>query len=242
MVSFICCKNNDNEFNNLLLPSLEILDGKIDYNLFVITDGKSAASAYNLCLQDNWDKIGETVIFLHQDIAFDSIKFVERIESDLTENPYQILGVAGMNQTGGTLSNLRYKDNGNFLTRTQIQEKTEVLTVDECFFATSKKILSKIKFDEKICYHWHLYAVDLCYASKDFGVKSFVMPYIIYHKFNGENGLRTDFHFLKTFYKLARKYKSSYHQISTPCYRSITSNPSLFLKVLRTQIKNLIKR
>ena len=191
MVSFICCKNNDNEFNKLLLPSLKILDGKIDYNLFVITEGKSAASSYNKCLQDNWDKIGEIIIFIHQDIAFDSPEFIDEIESDLIENPYQILGVAGMNQTGGTLSNLKYRGNRNFITQTQIQEKTEVLTVDECFFATSKKILSKIKFDEKICYHWHLYAVDLCYASKDFGVKSFVMPYIIYHKFYSHYNIDT---------------------------------------------------
>lgn len=241
-VTFICCHNNNEELNSMLLPSFSMLD-KSTCNIILINafkEGyKSAAEAYNKTIEKRKDEIGDILIFCHQDIAFDNITFLQNIISELTENPNQIIGFAGINTYGSVLSNLQYQESKQFITKNQTKEKTQVISLDECCFATSKTVYQKLKFDEYVCSHWHLYAVELCCNARRNGIPSYVMPDVIYHKKNN-SGMYTDKYFLKSLWKLAKKYRKDFDRIYTPCYICSTNRFIAAVKIFRTSIKNLL--
>lgn len=84
------------------------------------------------------------------------------------------------------------------LLSTQLKEKTEVESLDECCFAMTKKIYNKVRFDEETCSHWHLYAVDFCYeARRKIELKSYVIPELIYHKYDGTSRINIMFTFFE---------------------------------------------
>ena len=242
-VTFICCYNNSDELNSMLLSSLNILDKDI-YNIILINslnEGyKSAAEAYNKTIEQREHEIGDILIFCHQDIAFDNVTFLQNIISELTENPNQIIGFAGIDTHGSVLSNLQYQESKQFITRNQIKAKEKVVTIDECCFATSKTVYQKLKFDEYVCNHWHLYAVELCYNARRNEIPSYVMPDIIYHKKNNNGGMYTDKYFLKSLWKLAKKYRKDFDRIYAPCYICSTNRFIAAVKIFRTSIKNLL--
>ena len=242
-VTFICCYNNSDELNSMLLSSLNILDKDI-CNIILINsfdEGyKSAAEAYNKTIEQREHEIGDILIFCHQDIAFDNVTFLQNIISELTENPNQIIGFAGIDTHGSVLSNLQYQENKQFITRNQIKAKEKVVTIDECCFATSKTVYQKLKFDEYVCNHWHLYAVELCCNARRNGIPSYVMPDIIFNKKNNNGGMYTDKYFLKSLWRLVKKYKKDFNCIYTPCY---ICSSNLFIaaaKIARTSIRNLL--
>ena len=243
-VTFICCHNNNEELNSMLLPSFSMLD-KSTYNIILINafkEGyKSAAEAYNRTIEKRKDEIGDILIFCHQDIAFDNITFLQNIISELTENPNQIIGFAGINTYGTVFSNLQYQENKQFITRNQIKAKEEVASLDECCFATSKTVYQKLKFDENVCNHWHLYAVEFCYNARRYGIPSYVIPDIIYHKKNNNGGMYADKHFLKSMWKLIKKYKNDFDYIYAPCYICSTNKFLAAVKIVRTSIRNLLR-
>lgn len=203
---------------------------------------KSAAEAYNRTITEHWEQLGEIVLFAHQDIAFDEDLFMKRIVEMMKENDNRIIGVAGMNPSGSTISNLRYRNDGAYITRQRVNNPTRVASLDECLFAVSKKLLSKLKFDEINCFHWHLYAVDMCYeAVRSFGTEIIVIPESIYHK-EDDHGLTTDKYFLRTMWKLTRKYRNDFSTIDTPCYHVSTSTLPALMKLSKTCLKNICKK
>jgi hypothetical protein len=228
----------------MLLSSLNILDKDI-YNIILINsfdEGyKSAAEAYNKTIEQREHEIGDILIFCHQDIAFDNVTFLQNIISELTENPNQIIGFAGIDTHGSVLSNLQYQENKQFITRNQIKAKEKVVTIDECCFATSKTVYQKLKFDEYVCNHWHLYAVELCCNARRNEISSYVMPDIIYHKKNNNGGMYTDKHFLKSMWRLIKKFKKDFDYIYAPCYICSTNRFIAVAKILRTSIRNLLQ-
>jgi len=202
---------------------------------------KSCAEAYNLELKKKDEILGDILIFCHQDIAFENKDFILRIINELNDNPNQILGFAGMPANGRTISNLRYLVSKQYITRTQLMVKTEVCSLDECCFAMTKELYKKIRFDEHTCTHWHLYAVDFCYdARRKLGVKSYVLPENIYHKYDGTKGLYTDGKFLYTIWRMTRKYYKDYTMIYTPCYIVSTSFIPCVTKIAKTLVRNII--
>ncbi len=243
-VTFICCHNNNEELNSMLLPSFSMLD-KSTCNIILINafkEGyKSAAEAYNKTIKKHMNEIGDILFFCHQDIAFDNVDFLQNIISELTENPNQIIGFAGINTNGTVLSNLQYQENKQFITRNQIKSKEKVVTLDECCFATSKTVYQKLKFDEYVCNHWHLYAVEICYNAKRNGIPSYVMPDIIFHKKNNKGGMYTDKYFLKSLWRLVKKYKKDFDYIYAPCYICSTNLFIAAAKIARTSIRNLVR-
>lgn len=230
----------------MLRPSLEVLSIEdVDYNVLMIDTRKlsyrSAAEAFNTEVRKNAAIIKDILVFLHQDIAFDNSELFFTIENELATDPNQILGVAGMPYTGKTISNLRYKEDRSFITKTRATVKTKVCSVDECCFALSKDNFINLFFDENVCDNWHLYAVELCYhASIEYNMSSYVLPISIFHKENSAGGMTTDSAFLRTLWKLARKYKNDVSTIYAPCYIVSTRTTHLFLKLFRTFIKNLL--
>ena len=245
-ITFICCYNNTKQLNKMLLKSIEKIPSG-NTNLFLIDSKeqnfKSAAEAYNRTLRDKWEEIGDIIIFLHQDIAFDNIDFINHIKEEFTNKPLQIIGFAGITDKGIVYSNLKYYNTKEYITRNQLTEdKIEVGSIDECCFATTKQVLKEIGFDEKCCSHWHLYAVDLCYNAKRKNIVSFIISDVIYHKEDGRDGLYTDYHFLKTMWKMVLKYRNDFTTIYAPCYICTTNPFKAFIRLARTAIKNYFKQ
>lgn len=242
-ITYIVVWNDRSVLDNMLIRSFNKLTSSenVKRNLRLIDNSdykySSCAQAYNANLKDVCSDI---LIFCHQDIDLDDDKLQKRIICELIDNPNQILGVAGMTKEGKTVSNLKYRKTGKYITATQITEKTEVYSLDECCFAMTKDMYLKLKFDEYTCSHWHLYAVDFCYeAKRKYGIKSYVLPESIYHKMDGSSGLSTDRYFLWTIFKMTRKYHREFQRIYTPCYIVSTFWPKTILKLSRSLLKNI---
>lgn len=245
-VTYICCQNNKRQLEEMLLPSIALLQSEVQHsstNLILIdaqaSGYKSAAEAFNVTIKERICEIGDIIVFCHQDIAFNTMQFHQRLLKELTQNPFQILGVAGIDKSGTVFSNLKYRENNEFITKNRLKEKTEVVSVDECCFATSKNFFLKLMFDDINCSHWHLYAVDLCYQAHLHGGKSFVLPESIYHKENNEEGMYTDMNFIKTMWNLVLKYRKHYTHIYAPCYICNTNILYAGAKLLKTILKNI---
>ncbi len=245
-ITLVCVYNDTSQFNALLNRSLQNIGWGGGNSTLLINNinrrYSSCAEAYNCELQQHGNELGDILVFLHQDIAFDNDDGLERIKTELQTNPDQILGFAGMPSGGRTISNLRYFSSKRFITASQLSEKTEVESLDECCFAMTRNLYDKIRFDERTCGHWHLYAVDFCYeARRRFGTKSYVLPESIYHKYD-EGGLQVDLHFLWTLWKMRTKYHRSVPMIYTPCYIVSTNFISFVTKIAKTLVRNIIKR
>lgn len=243
-VTYICVYNNKAQLDDMLCGSLRKLNGGQLRTLLLIdnTQGqyKSCAAAYNRALAEH--DTGDVLVFLHQDIAFDDDAFERRIIAELRRDPNQILGFAGMPVAGRTVSNLRYLRTRQLITATQLAEKTAVESVDECCFALTRGLYDKMHFDERTCDHWHLYAVDLCYAARRaFGTAVSVLPESLYHKYDGTSGLTTDRHFLRAVWKMTRKYRRDFAVIYTPCYIIPTAPLPALLRMARTMMRNALR-
>lgn len=202
----------------------------------------SCAQAYNKELQKHQDILGDILIFLHQDIAFDNDAFLQRITTELVANPNQILGFAGMSSEGKVYSNLKYEKTKQYITKAHLNDKKEVLSLDECCIAMTKELYQKIYFDDIVCSHWHLYAVDFCYTARcKFGVKSYVLPEVIFHKYDGSSGLTTDGYFLFTMWKLARKFHRDVSTIYAPCYITSTRIIPCVIRIMKSLLGNALR-
>lgn len=250
--TFVCCYNNDEQIHSMLLPSLlkigsvgqsQRIDEKYAHILIDNRNGQylSAASAYNRVLRKS-KELGDIIVFCHQDIAFNNTSIWEHAEERFKCNPNQILGVAGMLSCGITVSNLKYLDTDHYVTKCQVRKLTEVESLDECCFMMPSLLANKLPFDEYVCSSWHLYAVDASYAARiQYDIKSFVLPDEIYHKKNSLNGLYTDNSFLKSLWRMTRKYRHVYSTIYTPCY-IISTNPLMAVaKISKTFFKNKLQ-
>jgi hypothetical protein len=241
-VIFICVYNNTKQMEEMLLPSLRRIGrtGKDDL-LIDNTSHKytSCAQAFNTELALHPGHADDVLIFLHQDMAFDDDAFLQRIVKELSDNPRQILGFAGMPKSGRTVSNLKYLRTKSYITRTQVKEKIEVESLDECCFAMTRGVYEQIRFDEEICDHWHLYAVNFCYEARlHHQIPSYVLPETIYHKMDGTFGLDVDKHFLRSLAKMRKKYHHEVSVIYTPCYIVPTNWLKFALKIAKTKIKS----
>lgn len=257
MITYVCCYNNQQQLNEMLLRSdiiknsLQLTEQSQETNrqrglLLIETKGRycSAASALNTELGRHNNELGDILVFVHQDIVFDDCEFETTLIKEFEANPNQIIGLAGMLKTGKVVSNLKYFKNKQYIVRTQIIEKTQVASVDECCFAMPKTLWEKIRFDEKICAHWHLYAVNFCYESAQrLASESYVIPVnSVYHKETGGGGLFVDSHFLWSLWKMRCKYRNAVTIIHTPCYIVPTRMSSCCLRIFKTLIGNIVKK
>ena len=247
MFTILCCYNNREELEQMLLPSLKRQTAP--YRLRLIDSRKegyrSAAEAYNRTLEAEMgknDTKNDFLLFIHQDVAFDESDFLQQLELALLEHPGCIAGLAGVTPAGIILSNLRYRETGSYITRRQLDRPTEAASLDECLFAMPWDVWHKVRFDEHTCDHWHLYAVDLCYAARlVLHAKSYILPLTAYHKQNPGKGLYTDGHFMRGMRRMIKKYRHSYPQLYTTCYRTSTRLVPAMIHMLRIKCDILRK-
>jgi glycosyltransferase involved in cell wall biosynthesis len=210
MVSVICCYNNQNVFNQMLMKS--ILNQSMEIELIGIDNSsnkyKSAASALNYGASISK---GEYLIFAHQDIEFTDKNLIKSIVSYLNENNQSIVGVAGAKESRGGYTNITHGELKTFAGKNQISEPTSVQTIDECLMAIKKNIFVNLLFDDTVCDDWHLYGVDLCLSAIEKKCSVVVLPVNLYHLSTGIISRN----YYKTLWKLVKKHRKSFKSIST---------------------------
>lgn len=219
MISIICVSNNNQVLNEMLIKSCEIQSESYELIVLENTKGeyKSAASALNAgALKAK----GDILVFAHQDISFDDKDFFKKIKKYLNELPTNSnVGLAGIKDKSGVITNLKqgleYKLAGSI----QINEVTEVQTLDEVLIASHSNTFNQIKFDEKVCDDWHLYGVDYSLTSLSKGFKNYVLPLEIFHKSSGKISLG----YALTLNKVISKHRLEVPFIYTTCGVSKTS-------------------
>lgn len=246
LMSLICCYNNKNVLDEFVIASLQ-KSMNTDYE-FIDIDNRdnrfsSIAKAYNYGLSKAH---GEWIMFCHQDIAFES-DFLDKISSFLeneTEKRDRIYGFAGIEKSGVVYSNIQRKDSKKYIIRRQLTEPTYVFSLDECCFIISRDYIDELGgFDENACDNWHMYCVELCVRCLQQGGNVICIPETIYHKTgSSDTSVLLDSDFLKTFYKVAKKYREDYPVLYAPCYISKTNTPFLEIQLLKTYFKYLMKK
>lgn len=257
--TFLCVYNNEEVLNKSLLSSIEkvfpdIVNGnrntkQSDLGLMLIDNKsgiyKSAAEAYNTVVRERKEFLGDCLIFLHQDIAFDNSDFLSCIINELTHNPNRILGPAGMCNNGLLYSNLRHREGGDFVVNNNIDyvKYDGIESLDECFVAIKKELFTKLWFDEKTCYHWHLYVADLCYNAKlKYDTEIGVFPNIIYHKEDNKGGvLTTNNSYLRTMWRMVNKYRKNVDHLYTSCCSTKTSSLGIIFTIIKYWIAQRVK-
>lgn len=232
-VTYVCCANNDEQLSQLLLPSFHQLEqkGYPVHLLLIDTRQKhytSAAQAFNTELNLHRDELGEILVFCHQDFAFETDEFHLAVIDTLRQYPNALVGGAGRSyspkHTLRCPSNQRFFATRQRIYNTSIDVPTEVCSLDENSFALRTDVFFKIRFDERTCFHWHLYAADLGYDMQtQLGSKILVLPAPSFHKKRGGEGLTGDKYFLRTLWRMIRKYHGRVPEIITTCARVSTA-------------------
>ena len=193
MISVICVWNNEEQYQNILIHSLNIQD--CDYELISIDNRNHAFTSCAAAL--NWGadhSTGEILIFTHQDISFEKKSSLKEFGQFIKAHPDIIIGAFGAKQKA-------------------YSEDYLCDTVDECCFGMTREVFDSLRFNEKVCNGWHLYAVEMCLRAKErtkFG-GGVCNPGI--RHFSGGN---VDLSYMKKFKQLLVMYK---HQgyICTTC-------------------------
>ncbi|MDI6641957.1 MAG: glycosyltransferase, partial [Elusimicrobiota bacterium] len=212
MISVVCVYNNEIVLNNYLIKSL--MHQTVEFELIRVnnTNGKfsSAAAALNYGGEKAKCKY---IMFVHQDVDLSSNKWLEDAEKLLDSIPnLGIAGVMGMSEEGRT-----NEERGRNIIQhgtppttwcygRYIQKPEPVQTVDECLIIIPRHVFNILRFDEKVCNGWHLYAVDYCLSVRKISLEVYVIPMFIYHKMG--TVVAPDYFF--TLFKVLRKHRSNF--------------------------------
>jgi len=211
MISVICCVSNKQVYQDMLKKSLDLQKADFEFILVDNTERafSSAASAlnYGASLAS-----GDIFVFAHQDIYFTDERFLQKIEQALSSSTVMI-GVAGIKDETGVVSNLSQGPNNVDGGDIKIQSPIEVQTLDEVLIALRRDVFVNVKFDDKTCDDWHLYAVDLSLTLKHKGITSLVLPLSLYHKSSG----KISFGYIQSLIKVVMKHRKAYQRIYTTC-------------------------
>lgn len=221
-----------------LIKSLK--EQSVDYDLILIdnTHGefKSAASALNF---GGEKATGSFIVFVHQDVSFDS-KFLEYLETLLKNiNNLGIAGLAGVSaETPGVISNILQGKSKELVGKNRIETPTRVQTLDECLIVIPKSVFDTLKFDQVTCDNWHLYGVDYSLSSTSQGYDSYVLPLSIHHR---SPGYSMSAGYDISMKKLLKKHRQNYKMVYTALGNYNTSLPLSLQKNVKKIIVPLLK-
>lgn len=128
---------------------------------------------------------GKYLFFMHQDVYLWDIQAVEKYVAFLSKNPDAIIGVAGVPEGSGTVTDI-YESKSLLERGTRANgEVLPVETLDECLIAMTREKWEQLHFDEKACDNWHGYAVDICLTNTLRGGKNIMVPLKVCHDSTG---------------------------------------------------------
>tara|TARA_R100000963_G_scaffold12391_1_gene9016 strand:+ start:2615 stop:3301 length:687 start_codon:yes stop_codon:yes gene_type:complete len=177
--------------------------GLIDV-LNIKTENKEGlTSVYNNFLDKYQDK--DTIIFAHDDIAIDSVNFIETVNSFLHEKEFAVAGLAGGSKIQkrkpflwhlitkkDTQSGIVFHPHGEYNYPTTFgPTPKEVAVLDGCFLAVNVKKLKEknVRFDENIK-GFHQYDMKFCIDCKKAGLRLTTMPINTIHNSPGLSNVK----------------------------------------------------
>lgn len=231
VLDLVCVYNNIDCYYNELLDSFKKQTTSFSVHLLAINNTKnfylSAAQAFNAV---SHRLKGKYVVFLHQDIRFNSITSLHNIITQiLAMQSTDIFGYAGVVR-GSRKTVLAYSS------------PVEVETIDECFFGMETTLFEQLQFNEELCCSWHMYAVEICLHNKCLGGRNYVINSDITHLSPGVVSID----YTKTLIKLISHYrKYGVASIWTTCAKFDLTRPYkvlIFIWTLKHEIVNKIIR
>ncbi len=221
MISVICCYNNEKIFNEVCKSSVE-MQKNIAFEFIAIDNTrnvfKSAAKALNHAMNlVQYDY----VVCVHQDFGFVNDNALRDIFDYLSkQSAFCVVGCAGAvyDASSKLVDRIigRNRIVVSYLTSaksTNDKDVVEVESIDECFFAFNKKLWEKHNFNEKDCFAWDLYSVEMCLYARKQGGKCYVIPIKGIHHSNGS--LTSKIYY--SVYLISKKYKKEFKYIVTTC-------------------------
>ena len=203
MVSIICCYNNKEQYN-IMIKSL--VSQNVNYEVIGIDNCNNRFTSASRALNFGASHAkGEILVFLHQDIVFNSSSSLEKFIKVISDYD-AIVGLYGASR-----KSIVFKDNYNI-----------VDSLDECCIGMNRLIWEKYKFNESICDDWHLYSVELCIRAKLDGRLIVTGNFDISHLSVGN----VNEAYMATFKKLIKEYKNI-GWICTTC-KSMPTNYFVF--------------
>lgn len=243
MISIICVFNNRQILESCLLKSLS--REKDEYDLVLVDNTEKAFSSAAAALNYGAEKAkGDYLAFVHQDVVFGEQFSLMHLQTQLDALPSgSIAGAAGRANEDGVMTSITH---GNppvpagsiFIDRPKICQ-----TLDEVFVVVPRETFDKIRFDERICTGWHLYAVDFCLSAGERGYKSFALPMNLHHRSPGYSMDDTFYEILK---KVVSKHKRSFKTIYSTNGVWPTSPFKLWMfltmRIIKLRVRKLLDR
>ena len=195
----------------------------IEYELVGIDNTNSKFKSAAAALNFGGDiATGDMLVFLHQDIIFNSEKSLATLVENYKKLPSDsaILGIFGATRTG----------------KKEILEGVfAVDTLDECLVILNRDTFEKHRFNENLCNGWHLYVVELCIRIRMLNGLVAVVEHDITHLSTGE----VNESYMKTFKQLLNTYKSE-KWICTTCKTLPTNMFVFYLYYILWKIKKTV--
>jgi len=230
MISVVCVFNNREKCEKYLLSSLKMQ--RAPYELILLDNTKSeypsAASALNV---GGGRAQGDYILFIHQDMQFDSETWLSDMENILRSlQDIGIAGLAGKTDSKGVISNIMHGVPPRPAGDEMIQCVETAQTVDECALIIPKEKFRHIKFDEAVCDDWHLYGVEYSLSVIKINMNVFVLPLVAYH---GSAAYSMSDNYYKTMRKVIKKHKMDHKIIYTTMGDWRTNLPLFFYKRIK---------
>jgi len=245
MISIVCVYNDESVIENYLFKGLR--GQTVEFELIKIDNTKNKFKSAAEALNYGGKKAkGNYLMFVHQDVDLSSNSWLEDAEEILNSiHNLGIAGVAGMSEEGET-----QKDRGRNIIKhgnrmwglaNPIQKPEPVQTLDECLVIIPRSVFNVLRFDEKTCDDWHLYAVDYSLSVKKLGFGVYAIPMFIYHKSTGavpiiwhrtilSSSLPDSYY--RTLRKTIKKHKNHVKELYTTCGCWRTSYPLILQRIV----------
>lgn len=243
MISVICAYDSKEILEECLLESIKNQTTKTELILLDNREGrfKSAAEALNY---GGEQAKGKYLMFVHQDMIFNSCLWIEKVESILDALPdFGVAGVAGKRENSkAVITNIEHGIPRQAAGEIHLKKPEKVQTVDECLIIIPKTVFGILRFNEKVCSDWHLYAIDYCLSVKELGFDTYVLPIFAYHKSRGNSMSGEYFVVLK---KVLKKHKNCYKVIYTTVGNWNTIYPVFIIRVYlwtRRRVGRLLRK
>ncbi len=238
MISVVVVYNNQSVLETFLQPSLAAQAQRFEF-IPVDNQGGAFTSAAAALNHGASRATGDYLFFAHQDIRFEPHDWLESAERYLRAlDAPGIAGVAGTIPADGgrshlILSNIEDSDPPQRSGHVFLENPREVETVDECAFFVPRDVFSSVRFDERVCPGWHLYAVDYSLSVREAGLKAYALPLPLYHRSGGAivrfMGVSSyESAYFQTLRRLLRKHSSNWSRIHTTCGTWTTDQPLVF--------------
>lgn len=220
LFSFICPSNRPDMVDSCIRASLQKQTNN-SYELIVVDTLLQRFDSASQALNFGAEKAkGEYLVFLHHDIIFDAVDFLNSLALMVKSRSFCIAGVAGIikgsspNRCSALTNIVHGEEKETPLCAVSISEITPCDTLDECFFVIPKKVWQTRPLS--VFYpSWHLYAVEYSlWANHEDPGSCVALPLTLWHK---SKGVSFDESYYRAVSVLRKLYKPHYDVIYSSC-------------------------